>query len=199
MQAVTVVKENAVLPAAGLDELIKLLRLEGAEEYESEQSFLTALLLAASDYAVNYLNRSLIYTVWKRQYTVDYENRGLALEQQKPVKYILPFPPVVSVDSVKIVEEDGTETEVESYTVDLISEPAIITNPDTLPCSGERIVFEYTAGYGETHNSIPPAIQQGILQHAAYMYNHRGDCATDDAAIKSGAIMLYGVYRVSVI
>jgi hypothetical protein len=57
------------LPAASVDTLRELLRLDDATGGEyAEEAYLNQLLLAASDYAAGYLNRSLITTEYRRVY-----------------------------------------------------------------------------------------------------------------------------------
>jgi len=46
---------------------------------------------------------------------------------------------------------------------------------------------------------IPRHIEQyklGVLEHIAFLYQNRGDCDVDSAAVKSGAVQLYGQGRI---
>ncbi len=47
--------------------------------------------------------------------------------------------------------------------------------------------------------NTPRYIEQyktGLLEHLAFLYQNRGDCNVDSAAVKSGAIQLYGQGRI---
>jgi uncharacterized phiE125 gp8 family phage protein len=182
-------------PAAKLDDLKALLRLEGT----SEDDYLTGLLIACTDYAQRYLNASLLTSQWTRQYDVA-RTPGLALEQFTNKPLYLTDPPVKSVDRVYTIDDDGNESEVTNYYSDLLSFPArVIVNSWGSSRDIASIRVDYTAGYGATTDDIPRLIQQGILQHAAYMYEHRGDCDAAEAQRKSGAVSLYNGYKVQLV
>lgn len=184
------------LPAASADELQELLRLDVEAGEYSVETYLDGLLLSASEYAARFLNRSLITTEWTRQWDLSAQH-GLRIEFKRDFGSYLPFGPVTSVDRVYWLSGDGAETEITSYYTDLLGDPARVYLRDW--SAGREIAsirVEYTAGYGEAYAAVPRLIQQGILQHAAYMYEHRGDCGAAEAAKLSGAHDMYGSYRV---
>jgi uncharacterized phiE125 gp8 family phage protein len=191
-------------PAGSIEDLISLLRLDVDGEYSSETAYLNILLLSASDYAERYLGRTLITSQWIRQYTKRQRVESLAKEYSGVKKFYLPFPPVQKIDEIKTISYDTKASEEETilttddYSLDLVSEPAEITLQVPL-YQLERLYVKYTAGYGDSAEDIPPLIRQGILQHSAYMYAHRGDCDTDNSASMSGAIGLYQSYKVMAI
>ena len=184
--------------AASLSDLKTHLRLDD----DSEDSYLSTLLLSASDYAAGYLGKSLITTELRRQY--DMASIGPQLQPVRLGRNViyLPLGPVTAVDSVEVLDRDGEATEIEAsdYTLDTESQPARIYLHEYH--TGREIAFlriDYTAGYGASAEDVPQLIQHGILMHAAYLYEHRGDCDAQSAAIKSGAIdtyRRYGVVRV---
>lgn len=183
------------VPAASVDELKALLRIDGMDE----DIYLLGLLLTASMYAVRTLNRSLITMGLVRQYDDVRGLRGLAHEFKESNGLILTYPPIAEVTRVYTIDESGTETEVDGYYIDTLSAPARVYLTQSV--TGRNIAMlriDYTAGYGETHEDVPRTIQQGILQHAAFMYEHRGDCDARDAIERSGAMATYRPYRVSV-
>lgn len=182
-------------PAASIQDLIQLLKLETNEEYNQEIDYLNSVLFGASEYAVNYLGRSLITQIWIRQYTIEMPYTGLAVETKRLPVFYLTFPPVEKINLVVIRrgDEDITTTD---YRSDLVSEPAVIELKRGL-VNGDKVYIEYEAGYGDTHYSVPESIRRGILQHAAYLYNHRGDCDAEEAAVKSGAKDIYKSWRIS--
>ncbi|MFA5703778.1 MAG: phage head-tail connector protein [Advenella sp.] len=187
------------LPGASVEELRELLRLEDDSGEYTVDTYLDGLLLTATEYASRYLNRSLITTEWTRQFDLAMQT-GLHLEYKRERGLYLPFGPVDSVDRVYWISTDGTENTIEStaYYIDLLGDPARVYLRQWV--AGREIAMlriEYTAGYGESYAEVPRLIQQGILQHAAYLYEHRGDCGADEAAKLSGAHSVYGSYRVS--
>jgi uncharacterized phiE125 gp8 family phage protein len=189
------------LPAASVDTLRELLRLDDATGGEyAEEAYLNQLLLAASDYAAGYLNRSLITTEYRRVYDTSYKDGGLSpiCEARKPI--MLPYPPVAEVTAVYTVDSDGNTTAVTGYYTDFDSEPGRLYITDSSVYTREiaSLKVDYTAGYGDTYSSVPDGIQQGILQHAAYLYEHRGDCDAEESAKRSGATVMYNRYKVVV-
>ena len=183
------------VPAAKLDDLKAQLRIDD----DSEDTYLTGLLLTASEYAAGYLALSLIETELRRQY--DMTSRG---PQLQPVRFgrnviTLPLGPVTEVESVEVIDREGEATEIEAsdYTLDTASQPARIYLHEYH--TGREIAFlriDYKAGYGASAEDVPRLIQHGILMHAAYLYEHRGDCSAATAARESGALDTYARYRV---
>ena len=184
------------VPAANLDHLKELLKIED----ESEDDYLTRQLMAATIYAQNYLNRSLIYTTWQRQYDMQEQSRGLRQEYRSKPWAVLPYTPLKEITKIVTVDRDGDETPITSYYLDDVSEPERVYITKEL--QGREIAYlliEYQSGYGPTYEDIPFVIQQGILQHAAYMAEHRGDCGAKEAARESGATNIYGMMKVELI
>lgn len=92
-----------------------------------------------------------------------------------PVSHTLPFAPVASVESIKLIARDGTET--------IVDEARYMLRPDThrpsvepvtgsLPtlAQGGTIEIVVTAGYGTDWISIPADLQRALLVLAAESY-----------------------------
>tara|TARA_R110000744_G_scaffold138706_6_gene249562 strand:+ start:5953 stop:6612 length:660 start_codon:yes stop_codon:yes gene_type:complete len=93
----------------------------------------------------------------------------------------LPSTPVVSVTHIKTYDDNDVATTMAAskYYVDTVREPARITlrTGETWPSAlrvANAIQIEYVAGYANA-GLIPSALQMGMLQHMAYMYDQRGD------------------------
>lgn len=90
-------------------------------------------------------------------------------------------PPVISVTSVSTFDDDDTETTMASsrYYVDTVREPArvVLRQGETFPTAlrvANAIKVVYVAGYASAY-SVPEPIRMGLMQHIAYLYEHRGD------------------------
>ena len=192
---ITYLRVPPSVPAASVEDFRELLRLEDGEY--GDDAMLTSFLMAASDYARIYLNRSLVTTEYTRQWDTARLAGGLSLEYKTPPNMYLTYPPLISVDRVYTIDRDGTERDITGYYVDELSAPARVYFTEFV--QGRQIAMlriEYTAGYGDSYALVPELIQQGILRQAAYMYENRGDCSNEGAAQKSGALHLYRGYRV---
>ena len=187
------------LPAGSVDELITHLRLSTEGEYNEEREYLETLLFTASNVAERYMGRTLIESKWARMFRRRLSVNSLADEDGYGKVFYLPFPPVQSVDQIKIINsyEEQILT-ADDYYADLVAEPAEV-ELDIIFMSTTRIYIAYTAGYGDLFSDIPYPIRQGILMFSAFMYNNRGECSGYDALNLSGAKQLYGGYKIGVV
>jgi hypothetical protein len=115
---------------------------------------------------------------------------------------VLPRPPVISVTSVSTFADDDTETTFASskYYLDNVREPArvVLRLGESFPTAlrvANAIKVIYTAGYSSIF-SIPEPIRMGILQHVAYLYEHRGDMYEATAPFPKQLKSLYAPYVV---
>lgn len=111
---------------------------------------------------------------------------------------IIPRYPLQTVDSIKA---DGTAVTVgDTFITDTQQRPGrlVLKRGVTWPVvldNANGIEIEYTAGYGANATDVPAAIRLGIIQMAAYMFEHRGDCDTASAMKMSGAESLINTYK----
>ena len=56
----------------------------------------------------------------------------------------------------------------------------------------------YTSGYG-TIDDVPISIKMAVLNLAAYMYEHRGECDAAQALYKSGAANMVASYKTNIV
>lgn len=115
---------------------------------------------------------------------------------------VLPKPPVTSVTSVSTFNDSDTEATFASskYYVDTAREPAriVLRQGETFPVAlrvANAIKVVYVAGYTSAY-LVPEPIRMGMLQHIAYMYEHRGDMYEAAAQIPPIIKNLYGPYVV---
>ena len=85
-------------------------------------------------------------------------------------------PPLLSVVSVKYLDEDAAQSTWTDYAVDIKSEPGnILFNSFpavTLQETG-GITVRFTAGYGAAATDVPQTIKQAILLLIAYWFENR--------------------------
>lgn len=85
-------------------------------------------------------------------------------------------PPLLTVTSVKYLDEDKVEATWTDYLVDTKSEPGqIVFNsfPGVTLFESGGITVRYTAGYGATAADVPQTIKQAILLLIAYWFENR--------------------------
>lgn len=112
----------------------------------------------------------------------------------------LPRSPVISVTSVSTFNDEDTETTMAAsrYYVDNIREPAriVLRKGETFPTAlrvANAIKVVYVAGYTSAF-SVPEPLRMGMLQHIAYMYEHRGDMYEAQRPLPSIIRNLYAPY-----
>lgn len=88
-------------------------------------------------------------------------------------------PPVISVTSVKYIDEDGAEQTLaaDQYTLDKFKEPGRLVEEfdQTWPTTREvpnAVIVEYIVGYGAA-TAVPDTIKQAILFLIAHWYEQR--------------------------
>ena len=163
MSSVVVVTAPAVEPIT-LAQAKAHLRVDDT----SSDDLITALIVAARQYAEKYTNRAFI-TQTLRAY----------FDKFTPV-IRLPRPVLQSVTSVKYIDTNGTEQTVSSslYKVDVASEPSRV-----VPVFGEvwpsaryeinAVYVEYDAGYGDAGTDVPQDIKQAMYLHIGHMFENR--------------------------
>lgn len=206
-----IVDEPAVEPVT-LEEMRQHLRIEDEDEHE----YLIDVIREAREEIEVASGLALISQKWKltldqwpcgKQDWWDGVREGHINQLYGPSSYSdlkLPKYPLLSVDSVKVYdEEDNTTTIViaDSFSVDAVSRPGRISMKSgvSLPSGGRAnnaIVIEYTAGYGTAAQDVPPPLRRAVKSLAAYLYSHRGDgCDVNEAMQACGAAAVVNRYR----
>lgn len=142
-----------------------------------DDAMITRLIAASRRAAENYMRRSLVTQSWK-----------LSFDDYAPAEILLPRGPVQSVTSVKIVARDSTETAVSASTYYLsASKEKLVLSAAPI---GHRVEIVYVAGFGGA-SAVPEEIKQGLLAHAAGLYEHR----SGDMALTLETQKLYDIHR----
>lgn len=147
------------------------LRVDGSDE----DDYITTLIKVARRECENKTQRALITQTWET--TLERFTDCIELR----------FPPLVSVSSVKYLDEDEVEQTLATsvYRVDSYAEPARViraygqTWPAVLPGHPSAVRVRYDAGYGAA-SAVPEPLKQWMLLHIGHWFNSR------EAAVKSG-------------
>jgi uncharacterized phiE125 gp8 family phage protein len=169
-----------------------------------DPKFLFALE-SATQSVISYLGRALL----EQEYTIQFQNYpgkgtitgGLDRLRLVPDEWIdLPYPPLISVEEVRIEREDGEVEVIDpmDYRIDLISQPGRITFKRRYPAmnEGDFLSIDYIAGYGDKAQDVPFGIRQAIIIAAAYAYEHFGQCEAGSVIMDSGAAAALIPYKV---
>lgn len=157
--------DGAELPIT-LEQARAQCRVDSTDEDALIETFVGVAVQAAADR----MQRSLVPTRWRG--TLD----------SFPAAIELPHPPIMSVESVKYIDANGTQQTLDpqDYLVDSVSEPGYLvpTVARTWPATQGRInavEVEYTAGYAA--GAVPLPIQQWILLAVGDLYGNRSRSA----------------------
>lgn len=175
-----------------LQEVKEYLRVDDA----TDERVVQPLIIAARQFAEEHMNRALM------QQTITL-SLDAVVDQDEPLHegmrtapdlnyyknyLVLPKSPVQSVTSVKTYDDNDTATTMATtkYYVDTVREPArvVLRTGETFPTAlrvANAIEVVYVAGYTSAY-AVPEPIRLGMLQHIAYMYEHRGDMYEAQAA-----------------
>lgn len=114
----------------------------------------------------------------------------------------IPVYPLQSVSEVTTFNSAGDATIVsvsDIFDVDILSIRGrmILKDGQVWPAAlrtTSAIQIVYVAGYGDSWSDVPFGVRHAVLQLAAYLYTHRGDCNAETAFSSSGASSLLGAY-----
>jgi len=184
MAGITVSTEPTAEPLS-LQEVKEYLRVDDA----TDERVVQPMIVAARQFAENHMNRAIMQqTITLYVDTaMDTENPLWEGMRTAPdINYyknyvVLPKGPVQSVTSVKTYDDSDTATTMAAskYYVDTAREPSrvVLRTGETFPTAlrvANAIEVIYVAGYTNAY-TVPEPIRLGMLQHIAYMYEHRGD------------------------
>ncbi len=144
------------------------LRIEDA----AEDALITALIVAARQWAEEYTGRAFINQTWQ-----------LWRDDWPETDWVeLPRYPVVSVSQIQTFDDADAATTWNSanYFVDAARDFGRVVRRKAacwpLPSrSAQGVLIEYVAGYGASPSSVPEAIRLAIRQIVAAWHENRGD------------------------
>lgn len=140
-----------------------------SDQASADSDLVDRLIVAATNWAQNYLNRQLITAT----YEVYYNNFLEPL--------ILWYPPIQSVEHLKYKDNNGNTQTVSSdkYVVDTYVQPGEISRSDDKTWPSDlynevNVVWaKYKAGYGDSADDVPEDIRSAILMKIGQLYENR--------------------------
>jgi uncharacterized phiE125 gp8 family phage protein len=101
-----------------------------------------------------------------------------------PITFSLPCPPMLEIDSIIAIDNQGIEREIDpcEYMIDFDNNSTRVIAPDGWGLQpDEKLLITWQAGYGSSTDDYPPAIQTAMLMMIARWYENREVTApTDD-------------------
>ena len=167
---------------------VEQVKLFGRIDGTTEDSLIDDFIRSVRESTELYLGRSLIEQTI-RMY-IDYWPESSFVE--------LPMPPLVSVTSVALLDQDNVVTAYDSANYFIVTNAArlVIRNGCTPPINTDRyeagIRIEYKAGYGSTANYIPYPIINAMKLWAVACYEDRAQTNEPPPSAKP----LLNMYRV---
>lgn len=169
-----------------LEELKAQLSITGS----ANDARLMRIASAALTFTERYINRALITRTYlykldrfgacNRGDTDDFWYQPLGMSERASPFIVLPYPPLISVTSVKYYDDDGVLQTISSsnYQVDTTNEPGRIAPVYgyTWPYPGVRlnpIEIVYTAGYGTLFSTIPADLRHAIMMLIGHFNENR--------------------------
>lgn len=162
--------------------------------HNDDDALIGALVVAARADAERRLGRALINQTWE-----------LSLDAF-PDEIELPYPPLVSVTSIKYLDSNGVDQVLDpsQYLVDADSAPGAVVpayGASWPPIRAQRntVRARYVAGYGADGTSVPAPIKQWILLRIGALYENRESSVSGQAiqdAPRGFADALLDSYRV---
>lgn len=201
------ITSSPALDALSLAHVKEHLRLTHADD----DAALTRLIKAVTDYFENTYSMALInqtITLWMHNWPAgskspwwDGQCDG-AVDDMLGTSHsvILPIRPLITVQSVSMVDDELKETlwDASHYRLSGGLEPRLIKKDGVswpIPKSQfESIKIVYQAGFGATAEDIPMLIAHGMKEMIAHLYMYRGD-NLDISAKRSGAQSLWNPYK----
>ena len=140
-----------------------------------DDSLISILIEAATNYAENYTSRQLISAKYRvvvnRSELFELQKNSYfngLIEVNKPLR--LPKSPIISIDSVKVSDSTGTFSTLDNvnYTVDYDVDVAVFTLTQQLS-DAKSFQIDFTAGF----DIVPPVLKAWALNKIATLFEFR--------------------------
>lgn len=164
---------------------------------DAGDTLLPIMANAATSAVIEYVQHELIsrervvtYQSWPHVGTVT--GRTLSPSNAALINTVkLPYALNAVVSEVKLYNELSTDYIIQDLKPSQVQFDTVsVLSDDDFPA----ILITYTSGYGVI-DDVPDALKVGTLMLAAFMYEHRGECAADQIINKSGAASYLAPFR----
>lgn len=148
----------------------------------AEDDYIEALIEAARDWAETFTRRSFIKTTYK-----------MSLDSFPTCPFYLPRSPLISVDSIKYIDSDGTEQTVDPSVYGVDDTDAIPARvflkseqswPDDVLDQLSSVSVTFSSGYAEETADVPKGIVAAINLLVGHWYENREEVITGMTANK---------------
>lgn len=135
--------------------------------HSSEDALITALIVAAREHVESVTGRKLISQQWE------------LIQDAFPCGPVqLPFSPIITIDSVKYLDDDGALQTLDTaeYAKDTYSVPGWVSPVDTWPSTYDTInavTIAFTVGYGATAADVPASLKAAMLLMIGDLFENR--------------------------
>jgi uncharacterized phiE125 gp8 family phage protein len=156
------------------------LHLRADMDDDTEDGYITSLIVAAREAAEHMTGRALITQTWELALDRFYEHRReFHRYSGDAYRIALPKPPLISVASVKYIDPNGIQQTMPEadYQVDIYSEPGRLVPaynafwPATR-CQPNAVIIRYTVGYANAA-AVPQQIKNWMLLRIGMLYENR--------------------------
>ena len=153
---------------------------------DSEDAIVWHCIKSATEYIQEVTQRCFVQTTY-----------NLYLENFPSTKIVLPYPPLVSVSSVKYYDTSEVQQTLSAslYRVDIYDTPGTIEIINSWPSYFSKvntIEVQYVAGYTNSDN-IPSRVKEIVLILAAHLFENRQQFAMNPGYLFTASMEL-GVY-----
>lgn len=191
---------NIVIPPATLPvsliEVKEFLKLDLLDI--SENSFLTLLIQASSDFFQKYTNRILINTTFETFFDCFRQSFELARSKFQSLIFFQYLQNGSQVDVDPTTFYITFENDYSRIIISLIED-----FPDDKDDRFQSIIVRFVAGFGDTSSDIPADIRIALLNQIASLYENRGDCNKCDCGdisnLPTAVQNTYNQYRIMTI
>lgn len=165
-----------------LDEAKNHLRVDSADD----NVLITALIITARQMVEKETKRAFITQTWQMYLDA------------APAEIEIPKPPLQSISSIIVVDDDGGESEVSSTIYDVDASqglPGRVKLKSSYAWPYHRgfvsFIIEFKAGYSDTADGVPQTFKQAILQLIGHLYDNR-----ESSDIPEGVKTLLWPYKI---
>ena len=143
-----------------------------------DDALIAQRIRSASRVVEEYLGRSLLTQTW--QLSSDSLNHICHKDNMARLFFNLPRPPMQEMGGIYAMTFDGTETALDplTYFVGTKDPAVLVLRPGWIwPVNWSHLLYQvrFTAGYGDTADSVPEPIKEAIIRMVTSHYSMRSD------------------------